>query len=741
VAIANAVTPGHFVRQVGEDVQPGDIVVEAGEVLSPARLGLLAAVGCQRVRVIPIPRVGVLSTGDELVTAGADLRHGQIHDSNLVLLRGLVTAAGCQPIDLGAVGDDPASITAALRDAANRCDAVLTTGGVSVGDFDYLAGALAEVGESRTFQLPIKPAKPFVFGRIGDTPVFGLPGNPVSAAVSFELLARPALRQMAGYAADQLDRPAVIALADEALDRRPDGKTHYIRVATRWDGDGRVHVHSAGGQGSHVLSGLAAAGGLAVVPDGSGVRAGDEVRVLLFDVPSFGPPMAASNGDATRLIEAEIERSGADIDPEDEGFAVDAGGSLAERNTRAFAPVLVAAVVLAVVALPLSLFNKSFPIKTTDSSFIPGWVKWNYEGYERKTAYPEYKDVIATMARVGKENGCGRSSWEYESELDRLGTPMALMLLPYWTKGCIGSMEGLYFESSATTPYHFLSNSELSLRPPRPQRDLPYRDLDVRLGVQHLQLMGVRYYMALSDAAKDQARANPDLTLVDHSNAHVATVTESGKPAEAKTRDWEVYEVANSDIVAPLRFEPVVMRGVPKGGKEYQKAAVEWFNGDASRWDVPLAVSGPGSWARVNGVPANPPRKAVKPATVTNIKSKDDRISFDVDRIGSPVLIKASYFPNWKASGARGPWRVTPNAMVVIPTSKHVTIHYGYTPVDRTGWALTLLGILGVVVLTRRRTKNDDDDSDGVVSEAPAVSASAPAFTPELEPQSPQPVH
>jgi molybdopterin biosynthesis enzyme len=162
---------------------------------------------------------------------------------------------------------------------------MLTSGGVSVGDFDYLAPVLGELGEVDVFRMAIKPAKPFVFGRVGDVPVFALPGNPVSAAVSFELLARPAIRQRAGHRADDLDRPLVRGIADDALDRRPDGKTHYVRVATSFGADGRVHVRSAGGQGSHVLSGLASAGGLAVLPDGHGVATGDDVDVLLFSPP------------------------------------------------------------------------------------------------------------------------------------------------------------------------------------------------------------------------------------------------------------------------------------------------------------------------------------------------------------------------------------------------------------------------------------------------------------------------
>jgi hypothetical protein len=156
-----------------------------------------------------------------------------------------------------------------------------------------------------------------------------------------------------------------------------------------------------------------------------------------------------------------------------------------------------------------------------------------------------------------------------------------------------------------------------------------------------------------------------------------------------------VFQVIGSDIVSPLTNEPVVMQGVPKGGKRWLQAATDWYQ-DPTRWDVPLAASGPKEWRRVEGAVADPPRRAVEPAVVTNIRSGDDFISFDVDRIGSPVLVKASYFPSWKASGAKGVWRVTPNQMVVIPTSHHVRLHYGWTPVDGLGWLLTLIGLAAV---------------------------------------------
>ncbi|MDQ3573342.1 MAG: 6-pyruvoyl-tetrahydropterin synthase-related protein, partial [Actinomycetota bacterium] len=372
-----------------------------------------------------------------------------------------------------------------------------------------------------------------------------------------------------------------------------------------------------------------------------------------------------------------------------------------ERGRRAgllATPVAALAAALAFVAMPLHILPAWAQVDTADRSFIPTWVEWNYSGYENKPSYDEYKGVVDTMAQVGQDEGCGRAFWEYEPQLDRYGTPMALMLLPYWTDGCIGSMEGLFFESAATTPYHFLIQSELSAKPSRPQRDLPYGELDVARGVEHLKLLGVRYYMALSPEAQAQAQGRPDLRLVATTPASTVTY-----PDGAKERHWEVYEVAGSELVEPLQNEPVVVTGVPKGGPEWLSMATRWYQ-DPGAWSVPWAASGPGEWRRVRQPPdAGDAPRPVPPARVTDIRAGDDSISFDVDRPGSPVLVKASYFPNWKPSGARGPWRVTPNLMVVVPTEGHVELNYGYTPVDALGWGMTLLGLGGLAVLAGRR--------------------------------------
>jgi len=294
VDVSLAVTVGTSVRRAGDDVRPGDQVVSGGEVLRPAHLGVLAGLGVASVLVRPRPRVGVFSTGDELVDGPWPLRPGQIRDTNRITLCALLARDGYEAVDLGRIPDDVAAIEAAIRAGARRCDALLSSGGVSMGDADLVKVVLDQVGAMRWMQIAIKPAKPFAFGTVSVpapkrsgradrlVPVFGLPGNPVSSAVSYELLARPGLRKLAGHAEVDLRRSVEPAVAVEALARRPDGKTHYARVSLRRRADGTAEVWPSGAQGSHQLSALTAADALAVLPDGDGVAAGDPVDVLVL---------------------------------------------------------------------------------------------------------------------------------------------------------------------------------------------------------------------------------------------------------------------------------------------------------------------------------------------------------------------------------------------------------------------------------------------------------------------------
>jgi molybdenum cofactor synthesis domain-containing protein len=285
VRVLRPIDVGSAVRAAGDDVRSGTLLYSSGTLITPAVAAVLASVNAAVVSVVPRPRVAVLSTGDELVDDGGPLQPGQIRESNRTMLHGLVRDAGCEAVDLGIVRDDEAALEVVLRNAADSCDAIVTSGGVSMGDYDVVKAVLSTIADMRWMQIAIKPAKPFAFGLLAasdgrQVPVFGLPGNPVSSLVSFELLARPALRQMAGHRSPQ--RPMVDAVADDGLTRRRDGKVHYQRVVASFGPDGRVHLQSIGSQGSHQLAATSLANAIAEVPDGDGIAPAGTVRTLLL---------------------------------------------------------------------------------------------------------------------------------------------------------------------------------------------------------------------------------------------------------------------------------------------------------------------------------------------------------------------------------------------------------------------------------------------------------------------------
>ncbi len=286
VEVLAPATLGFGFRKKGSDLPAGAVAVAQRTSLRAAHVGVLANVGVAEVAVVRRPIVGVLSTGDELVDAGGALGPGQIRDSNRPGLLALLREDGFETVDLGRAPDDHKAIRSAITDGVDRCDALVTSGGVSMGDVDLVRVVLDEIGDMRWMKLAIKPAKPFAFGTVArldgsvTVPVFGVPGNPVSSIVSYELLARPALRKMAGFTL--LQRPRVVGVADVDFVRRTDGKVHFPRVICRYGDDGVYRVRPSGGQDSHQLAAMAAADGLAVLPDGDGVRAGDGVEVLLL---------------------------------------------------------------------------------------------------------------------------------------------------------------------------------------------------------------------------------------------------------------------------------------------------------------------------------------------------------------------------------------------------------------------------------------------------------------------------
>lgn len=293
VLVQQAVVVGENVRLPGEDVAEGDEIFPAGTVIGPAHVGVMASVGVGAVRAYRRPRVGVVSTGDELRSEAGPLAPGKIRDSNRPGLLARLRSDGFEAIDLGWVADEPDELARALEAASWQCDGVLTSGGVSVGDADIVKLVLSRAQSPLWFQVAVRPAKPFAFGRVGErrVPVFGLPGNPVSALVSYELFARPALRRMAGHR--QLLRPVVRALAVGPFPRRPDGKLHLARGLLRYGPAGDLVVSAMQGQGSHQLRALADANCLVALPDGYGAQTGDSVDTwLLAEMPCTGPDQA-----------------------------------------------------------------------------------------------------------------------------------------------------------------------------------------------------------------------------------------------------------------------------------------------------------------------------------------------------------------------------------------------------------------------------------------------------------------
>ncbi|MFP5347371.1 MAG: gephyrin-like molybdotransferase Glp [Actinomycetes bacterium] len=282
VSIRRSAKEGQNIRRVGEDVTRGELLLHAGTRVTPRHVAVLAATGHDRVRVHPKPRVVVLSTGSEIVEPGRAPGFGQIPDSNSYALTAAVLDAGAIAYRVGVVEDDAATVMSTLEDQLVRADVLVTTGGVSAGAYDTVKEVLSRLGTVRFQKVAMQPGMPQGFGTIGpdSTPIFTLPGNPVSAYVSFEVFVRPALRKMLGET--ELHRPLVRARAAEGWRSSP-GKAQYSRVRLDVDADGPV-ARPVGGPGSHLLADLSRADGLAVVPpEDTQVNVGDEVECMVLE--------------------------------------------------------------------------------------------------------------------------------------------------------------------------------------------------------------------------------------------------------------------------------------------------------------------------------------------------------------------------------------------------------------------------------------------------------------------------
>jgi len=311
-------------------------------------------------------------------------------------------------------------------------------------------------------------------------------------------------------------------------------------------------------------------------------------------------------------------------------------------------------------------------------SYLAGWSRWNYSGYEAKAHWDEYREMNALVAGLPP----GRVLWENNRDLDRYGTPMAPMLIPYWSEWSHPSMEGLFFESSLSMPFIFITISEMSKQGSNPVPGLSYHNLSMHRGLEHLRMFGVRYYISFTPEATEEARKVPQLEELGVAGP------------------FHVFEAPPSPLVEVAGFQPSRFEESPEGEPDFFNFSLAWFErlDLADLWVV--AEGPPGSEWRAVSSPSE-----VRPVVVPNREGavgdvivEDHRISFSTDAVGFPHLVKVSYFPNWKATGADGPYLVAPSLMLVIPTESEVVIEFQNTWAEWLGWALTLGGLAALTV-------------------------------------------
>ncbi len=353
-------------------------------------------------------------------------------------------------------------------------------------------------------------------------------------------------------------------------------------------------------------------------------------------------------------------------------------------------------------------------------TFVDGWAKWNYEGYEAKEPWPEYDALMAEIDTLPD----GRVQWEGNSEWNVYGTPMSPMLIPYWTEGTHQSMEGLYFESSLTTPFHFINSSEMSLQASNPIPGLNYDNFNMDRGLRHLDVYGVNYYVNITPEAGEKADSIPEMERIATSGPFGIFKLPETQLVEAAQFVPSVYEVPERGLLAAMVGSETVTGADGEPLPSFHDMALAWYD-DVDKLDQWVVSDGPEDWKRIehvderDAVPTGVPEGAV-----TEISIEDHRISFHTEAVGVPHLVKVSYFPNWQAEGADGPWRATPSLMVVVPTQEDVVISFNDTWPESVGKVLTIVGLVALVVVgvvgvvSRRLDRSDASESETALEQS-----------------------
>ncbi len=332
---------------------------------------------------------------------------------------------------------------------------------------------------------------------------------------------------------------------------------------------------------------------------------------------------------------------------------------------------------------------------TAGVTFIDGWSKWNYEGYEAKSPWPEYESLMIALSYLPD----GRVQWESNSDLNRYGTPMSPMLIPYWTEGSHQSMEGLYFESSLTTPFHFINHSEMSFRPSNPIPGLRYHTFDMERGLRHMDLYGVSYYVSFTEEAAEKARTIEGFTELPATVEpfHIFRLPDTDLVVPA-THLPSVYEVPERGLFASLIGSETVSGPDGEPLPSFHDLSLEWYD-DVDNLHLWVVADGPDEWPRIQAIDERPDVELdVATDAVSALEVDHHRIAFSTEAVGVPHLVKVSYFPNWTATGADGPWRASPSLMVVVPTERDVVIEFDDTWAESGGKILTLGGVASLLV-------------------------------------------